>query len=117
MKIEEQQEGDVTILILSGQMINVKIDIHPYIKNLIEQGKKKIIVDIGKIKWFSSTGLGALMASYTSLNSVNGDLKIARPSRKIYSLIYQMKLREVFATYDTVQEAIDAFATDTKTAE
>ena len=117
MKINEKQEGDVTILILSGQMINVKIDIHPYVKNLIEEGKKNVVVDIGKVKWFSSTGLGALMASYSSLNSVGGNLKIARPSRKIHSLLYQMKLREVFDTFDTVQEAIDSYNVEEKPAE
>ncbi len=117
MKIQEKQEGDVFVLVLSGQMINVVIDIHPYVKNMIEEGKKNVVVDIGKVKWFSSTGLGALMASYSSLTSVGGNMKIARPSRKIYSLLYQMKLRDVFETYDTVKEAVDSFSSEEKPAE
>lgn len=109
MKINERQEGDVTILVLSGEMINVKIDIHPTVKRLIEEGKKKVVVDIGKVKWFASTALGSLMASYSSLKAVDGNLKIARASRKIYSLFYQMKLQEVFESFDTVEEAVASF--------
>jgi anti-sigma B factor antagonist len=109
MRIKEKQKGDVTLLTLKGDMIHDKVDLHPYVKNLIEDGKKKIVVDLGHIKWFSSTGLGALMASYTSLKNADGEMKIARPSRKIYSLIYQMELREVFDTFDTVDEAVEAF--------
>jgi len=109
MKIQEKQEGDVTVLVLSGQMINVKIDIHPHVKKLIDEGQKKVVIDIGKVKWFCSTALGSLMASYSSLKSVEGNMKIARPSRKIYSLLYQMKLKEVFETYDTVKEAVDSY--------
>jgi len=40
MKITEKQQDDVTILVLSGDMINVKMEIHPYVKKLIEEGKK-----------------------------------------------------------------------------
>ena len=109
MRIKEKQKGDVTLLTLKGDMIHDKVDLHPYVKNLIEDGKKKIVVDLRHIKWFSSTGLGALMAAYTSLKNADGEMKIARPSRKIYSLIYQMELREVFDTFDTVDEAIEDF--------
>ena len=109
MRIKEKQKDGVTLLNLKGDMIHDKVNLHPYIKNLIEEGKKKIVVDLGNIKWFSSTGLGALMASYTSLKNADGEMKIARPSRKIYSLIYQMELREVFDTYDSIDEAIEAF--------
>ena len=45
----------------------------------------------------------------TLLKNADGEMKIARPSRKIYSLIYQMELREVFDTYDSIDEAIEAF--------
>ena len=109
MKITERQEGDVTILVLSGELVNTRLDIHPTVKQLIEDGKKKVIVDVGKVKWFASTALGSLMASYSSLKAAEGELKIARASKKIYSLFYQMKLQEVFDSYDTVEEAVAAF--------
>lgn len=109
MKINEKQQGDVTILVLSGDMINVKMEIHPHVKKLIEEGKKKVVVDLGKVKWFGSTALGSMMASYSSLKAADGEMKIARPSSKLETLFYQMKLQEVFESFDSVEEAVESF--------
>ena len=109
MKINEKQQGDVTILVLSGDLINVKMEIHPFVKKLIEEGKKKVVVDLGKVKWFGSTALGSMMASYSSLKAAEGEMKIANPSSKLQTLFYQMKLQEIFESFDSVDEAVESF--------
>lgn len=116
MRIKETAHNDVTLLTLSGKMMNgpESVNLYPYVKNMIEEGKTNVIIDMGKIKWFSSTGLGALMASYTSLKNAGGDMKIARPTRRIYSVFYQMQLTNVFDTFDTVDEALNAFELKTQ---
>lgn len=113
MRIKETVKGDVTLLILSGKMMNgpASIHLHPYIKELIEKGQTKIVVDMGKVKWFSSTGLGSLLASYTSLVNAGGDLRIARPTRKIYSVFMATQLTKVFDSFDTIEEAIESYQT------
>jgi len=68
-----------------------------------------VVVDLGKVKWFGSTALGSMMASYTSLKAADGEMKIARPSSKLETLFYQMKLQEVFETFDSVNEAVESF--------
>lgn len=111
MRIQEKSEGEVTVLTLSGRMINgpESIHLHPYVKELIEKGQKEIVVDMGKVKWFSSTGLGSLLASYTSLRNAGGDLRIARPTRKIYSVFMATQLTKVFRSFDTVAEAVESY--------
>ena len=109
MKINEKQLGDVTVLVLSGDLINVKMEIHPFVKKLIEEGKKKVVVDLGKVKWFGSTALGSMMASYSSLKAAEGEMKIANPSSKLQTLFYQMKLQEIFESFDSVNEAVESF--------
>ncbi len=111
MKIKESEQDGVVVLSLSGKMMNgpESIDLHPYVKDLIEKGKTSVVVDMGKVKWFSSTGLGALLASYTSLRNAGGELKIARPTRRIHSLFYQMELTSLFDSYDSLEEAVSAF--------
>ncbi|MCF7805974.1 MAG: STAS domain-containing protein [Candidatus Marinimicrobia bacterium] len=109
MRIKESQDGDVTVLTLSGKMMNESIDLHPYVKDLIEQDKMKVVVDMGKVKWFSSTGLGAMLASATSLRNAGGDIKIARATRKIESVFYMMELTSVFESFESVEEAVESF--------
>lgn len=112
MNIKESQAGDITVLTLSGRMMNgnESIDLHPYVKDLIEQDKVKVVVDMGKVKWFSSTGLGALLASATSLRNAGGDLKIARATRKIESVFYMMELTSVFESFDLVDNAVASYS-------
>jgi len=111
MKIKETTEGNVTVLTLSGKMMNgsQSIDLHPYVKELIEKDQLNVVVDMGKVKWFSSTGLGALLASATSLRNAGGDLKIARATRKISSVFFMMELTSVFESFETVEEAVASF--------
>jgi len=111
MRIHETQEGDVTVLTLSGKMMNgnESIDLHPHVKKMIEEGNVNVVVDMGKVKWFSSTGLGALLASATSLRNAGGDLKVARPTRKISSVFYMMELTSVFESFDSVEEAVASY--------
>ena len=78
------------------------------LRPLIEQGKTKVIMDMGKITWFGSTGLGALLASYTSLKDNGGDLKVARATRKIRSVFMFTQIIKVLENYDTVEEAVAA---------
>jgi len=111
MRIKETEKNGIVILTLSGKMmLDAKsISVHEHVKGLIEQGKTQVVMDMGKITWFGSTGLGALLASYTSLKDNGGDLKVARATRKIRSVFMFTQSIKVLKNYDTVDEAIAAF--------
>jgi len=108
MRIKETEMDGVVVLSLSGKMmLDAKsISLHDYVKDLIQQDKNKVVIDMGKITWFGSTGLGALLASYTSLKDNEGDLKIARATRKIRSVFMFTQIIKVLENYDTVDEAV-----------
>lgn len=110
MRIKETEMDGVVVLTLSGKMmLDAKSEsLHDYVKDLIQKGKNKIVMDMGKITWFGSTGLGALLASYTSLKDSDGDLKIARATRKIRSVFMFTQIIKVLENYDTVEEAVAA---------
>lgn len=110
MRIKETEMDGVVVLSLSGKMmLDAKsVSLHDYVKDLIQQGKNKVVMDMGKITWFGSTGLGALLASYTSLKDNDGDLKIARATRKIRSVFMFTQIIKVLENYDTVEEAVAA---------
>ena len=111
MSLKTKDYGEVTLLTLGGKMMHGETSskLQPFIKDLISQGKTKLVVDMGKVKWFNSTGLGSLLASYTSVKNADGAMKIARPTRKISSVFYQMELNSVFETFETIEEAVESF--------
>lgn len=111
MQIKERMEGDVAVIELKGKMMGgpETMEIHTKVKELIDKGINKVVIDLGKVSWMNSTGLGALMGSLTSLRNAKGDLKLARVTEKVKSLFMITKLITIFETYDSVEEAVKAF--------
>lgn len=111
MRISEKLHDDVTVLTISGKMmIDAKSsNLHKHVKELINQNQNKVVIDLGKVTWLASVGLGAILASYTSVKNAGGDLKLARSTRKIRSVLIFTQLIKILEDYDTVQEAVASF--------
>jgi len=79
------------------------------IYDLLERGKKKVIVDLKSVNWVNSTGVGILISGYTTLRKSGGDLKLIHVSEKIRSILYVTKLNLIFECFDSEDEAIASF--------
>jgi anti-sigma B factor antagonist len=79
-------------------------------KSLIDQGKKNIIVNLEKVSWINSTGLGILISGYTSVRRGGGDLVIMHASDRIESILYVTKLNLLFKAYESEVTALASFA-------
>lgn len=111
MSLKEQMNGDVAVIELKGKLMGgpETSEIHTKVKELIANGAKKVVADVGKVSWMNSTGLGALMGAMTSLRNAGGDLKLANITEKVESLFVITKLVTIFDTFETVDEAVAAF--------
>ena len=103
--------GDVTVMIVKGKLMGgpETISVHDQVKELIEQDKKKVVIDLSHVAWMNSSGLGTMMGCLTSLKNAGGDLKLAGVTEKVKSLFMITKLITIFETYDTSDEAAAAF--------
>lgn len=111
MKVKTQMEGDVAIVHVSGKLMGgpESENLRNEIKQLLDKGTTKFVVNLKGVPWINSTGLGALMAVYTSVQRGEGVLKLAHVSDRIQSLFMITKLLTIFDTYTTEKEAIDSF--------
>ncbi len=111
MKVKTQMEGDVAIVHVSGKLMGgpESENLRNEIKQLLDKGTTKFVVNLKGVPWINSTGLGALMAVYTSVQRGEGALKLAHVSDRIQSLFMITKLLTIFDTYATEKEAIESF--------
>jgi len=111
MQIKEQMKGDVAVIELKGKLMGgpETMAVHEKVKQLVGEGVTKVVIDLGKVTWMNSTGLGALMGSMTTLKTAKGDLKLSRVTDKVKSLFMITKLITIFDTLDTIEEAVQAF--------
>jgi len=111
MAVKEKIQGDVAILHLSGKLMggNETKEVHEKVKSLLADRLKKIVIDLSKVKWLNSSGLGMLISCLTSVTNAEGKLKIAGATEKVNSLFMITKLITVFDSYETVDRAVATF--------
>lgn len=111
LDITERQAGDVTILDLSGsiRMGEGAVSLRNRIRSLFDDGKKKILLNLGGVKNVDSSGIGELIASYTTMSRDGGQLVLLKLTDKIRDLLVITKLLTVFDSYDDEAEALNKF--------
>ncbi len=77
--------------------------------DLIDKGQKNVVVDLKKVSFMNSSGLGMLIGGLTTMRNAGGDLRIANATNKIESLLIVTKLITVFKHFKSVDEAAESF--------
>lgn len=111
MRFTIKEQGDVTVIQLNGNVMGGPdaTSLNEELHKLVGEGKKKVVVDLGDVKFMNSSGLGMLIRALTTMRNAGGDMKLARASEKIESLLMVTKLITVFDHYEKVEEASRAF--------
>lgn len=111
MKLSHREQDGVVILEPKGKIMGGPdaTVLHDQIHGAISQGKLRVVIDLSKVDWMNSTGLGILIAGLTTMRDNKGELKLAAVTEKIQSLLTITKLITVFEAHDTVDQAIASF--------
>jgi anti-sigma B factor antagonist len=112
LKITQRDVDNAVILDLNGKLTGGPDadTFREVFKSLVDQGKKNIIVNLEKVSWINSTGLGILISGYTSVRRGGGDLVIMHASDRIESILYVTKLNLLFKSYENENDALASFA-------
>ena len=88
LNIRERQAGDVTVLDMEGRITigEGSVALRSAIRRLLEEGKKKILLNLAKVGYIDSSGIGELVSSYTAINKEGGQLKLLSLTQKLQDL-------------------------------
>ena len=111
MKLSHREVDDVMILEPKGKIMGGPdaTMLHDQLHDFIKENKRKVVIDLAKVDWMNSTGLGILISGLTTMRNNDGELKLANVTEKIESLLTITKLITVFECFDTVDEAVKSF--------
>ena len=111
LNIRERQAGDVTILDMDGKITigEGSVALRSAVRRLLEEGKKKILLNLGGVGYVDSSGIGELVSSYTTIEREGGQLKLLNLTQKIQDLLGITKLLTVFDTYTYEPSALNSF--------
>lgn len=111
MKLSHREENGIMVIEPKGKIMGgpESTELHDLLHDLIDQGKKSVVIDLSRVDWMNSTGLGLLISGLTTLRKSGGELKLANVTDKIQSLLTITKLVTIFKSFDTVDEAVRSF--------
>ena len=111
LDLKERQAGDVTILDLTGEVRigDSSVALRESVRNLADQGKKKLLLNLAGVKYIDSSGIGELIANYTTVSRQGGQLKLLNLTDRVQNLLVITKLLTVFDSFDNEAEALKSF--------
>ena len=79
------------------------------IRNLVARGNTKLLLNLAGVRYIDSSGIGELIANYTTVGRSGGQLKLLNLTEKVQDLLVITKLLTVFDVYDDESEALSRF--------
>ncbi len=112
LKINVRESGNVVILDLDGRITigEEASSLRDTIKETIDGGQKNILLNLEKVSYIDSTGLGQFVGSYATVTSRGGQLKLVNLQKKLQELMQITKLVTVFDTFTNEPSALRSFA-------
>jgi anti-sigma B factor antagonist len=111
MKIKRREVDGITILDLSGEMYggpdNMKLV--DMISELVQDKKLDLILNLSKVKWISSTGLGIMVSARSRYAKEGGVIKLMSPNDRVLGILQVTRLNLIFDVFPTEQEALESF--------
>ncbi|MFQ3927457.1 STAS domain-containing protein [Leptospira interrogans] len=110
MEITRRESGNIVILDINGEIdLYNAPEIKDVIAKLIEEQKYYTIINLEKVSYIDSSGIGALISSLSNLKKYQGGLKIINASGSVRKVFELTKLTSFFEIFDNESEAVSAF--------
>jgi anti-sigma B factor antagonist len=116
MQIETREVNDVVVVRVVGDITlgqGGDVLLKDKINSLLQQGHRKLLIDLGQVSYVDSAGLGQLVSIHATATRVGAALKLLNVTRRLRDLLVVTKLLTVFDTFDNESAALQDFAKTT----
>ena len=110
MEIAVDRIGSVAVAAVSVDELDAsnagefKRDIAPVL-----QANTSLVLDLSRLRFVDSSGLGAMLSCLRQLSAKKGDLKLCGMSKQVRALFELVRMHLIFDIYGTREEAVKAF--------
>ena len=110
-QISTRNVSDIAVITVNGRIAlgQGSDDVRGVVRDMINSGQKKFLLDLAGVTYIDSSGLGELVSAMTSVRKAEGILKLTKPSSKVSELLKMTHLDKVFDVKHDEAEAIGSF--------
>jgi anti-anti-sigma factor len=103
----EVAPGTIVVTVTGKVMMGTQSErIVSLVEELLRQGKKTVVFDLGGVTHIDSTGIGRFISSYNKLAAVDGEVRMANAAGHVFQAFHVSLLDKVFPFYTTVEDAL-----------
>ena len=108
LKINNREVDGVSVVALDGRIVfgEVTSALREKVKSLLAEGKKKLVLNLDKVTYVDSSGLGMLVGVRNSVKSANASLRLCNVESRYTELLRMTQLWPLFDVSDTEAEAV-----------
>jgi anti-sigma B factor antagonist len=111
LNIQERRIGDVTVLDMDG---NIRIGgsnvaLKKAILSLVGEGRNQTVLNLARVAYIDSSGLGELISGHVTLNNEGGQIKLLNLTQRLQEVMTITKLVTNFDVYEDESKAVDSF--------
>lgn len=112
VKTTTLQSGTIGVIEVKGSLVGGEEtdELRSAIADFVEQGNKKLIIDLSKVTYLNSTAIGVLVQAHTTYTRNKGKVKLCGINNNINNIFVITKLTMVFDVVDTKEDAVKAFS-------
>jgi anti-sigma B factor antagonist len=112
MKFSSRKADNVAIIDIEGKILlgEGDVEIKQAVDDLLSQGEKNILLNLAKVPYIDSAGLGEIIRCFTAIRKSGGNLKFLAPNQRLIDLLTITKLVNVFDWYNDESAAINSFS-------
>lgn len=100
-----EQAGRAVLTVAGDLDVQSAPQLRDRISELLDAGSTELVVDLRPAEFIDSSGLSAMVAGLKEVKEHGGDMAVVCPQGKIRRVIEIVALDQVFALYDSVDEA------------
>ena len=111
LKITKRTVDGILAIGLSGRIVfgDESSLLRDEVKKAVQDGVKRIVLNLGEVNYIDSGGLGTLVALHTTAHNAGGTIKLANLTKRVGDLLQVTKLLTVFEVHNSEYEALEAF--------
>ena len=114
MKFSSRNAGDVVIIDIEGKILlgEGDVEIKQKLDDLLREGKKNVLLNLAKVPYVDSAGLGEIVRCFTATRKKGGSLRLLAPNQRLIDLLTITKLINVFDWYKDESAALASFSAE-----
>ena len=110
MEIESKERSGVVVLSINGEIdLYNAPELKEAIQSLVDEKKIKVVVNLDRVSYVDSSGIGALISSFSNLKKQGGSLRICNVAGSVRKVFELTKLTAFFHIDDTEETSVAAF--------